>query len=114
MAVVEDITERKQAVEALRESQALLSFIGRADARRDLPQRRSGTIRLCERVLLPAKSHDTGTISWQDSLGTGLEDAALAESGAGHHVQIMENGKADRGRGETQSAQMAGSSFSTW
>ncbi|HSY19438.1 MAG TPA: PAS domain S-box protein, partial [Candidatus Acidoferrales bacterium] len=93
MAVVEDITERKRAVEALRESQALYySLVEQMPAgifRKDA----AGRYVFVSESFCQLKAMRPEQFLGKTAIELGLEDAALAESGASHHVQIMETGK---------------------
>ncbi|HEV2691480.1 MAG TPA: PAS domain S-box protein, partial [Verrucomicrobiae bacterium] len=93
MAVVEDITERKRAVAALRESQALyLSLVEQMPAgifRKD----GAGRYVFVSPSFCELKGMGREQFLGKTALELGLEDAKLASSGASHHAQIMRTGR---------------------
>jgi len=93
MAVVEDITQRKQAVEALLESQALyLSLVEQMPAgifRKDA----AGRYVFVSPAFCQLKGMAAKDFLGKTALDLGLEDETLAKRGASHHVQIMETGR---------------------
>jgi len=101
----------QQAVEALRESQALYHSLVEQMPAGIFRKDGAGRYVFVSESFCQLKAMTPEQFLGRTAFGTGFGGCGVGESGAGHHVQIMENGKQIEVEEENTSAQMAGVLF---